>query len=59
MHSLCNQKETVTLKALCNSLSRRPQVLDVMLLFRSPRAILQPLCVLLDTWRWDEDQGEC
>ncbi|KAL1994315.1 hypothetical protein VTN49DRAFT_2984 [Thermomyces lanuginosus] len=58
MHSLCNQKETVTLKALCNSLSRRPQVLDVMLLFRSPRAILQPLCVLLDTWRWDEDQGE-
>ncbi|KKA25603.1 Mediator of RNA polymerase II transcription subunit 5 [Rasamsonia emersonii CBS 393.64] len=58
IHSLCNQKETVTLKTICNSLSRRPQVLDVILLFRSPKTILQPLCSLLDAWRWDEDQGE-
>lgn len=47
----------MTLKTLCNALSRRPQVLDVMLLFRSPKQILQPLCSLLDTWKWDDDQG--
>nr|Q5B503.2 RecName: Full=Mediator of RNA polymerase II transcription subunit 5; AltName: Full=Mediator complex subunit 5 [Aspergillus nidulans FGSC A4] len=58
MHDLCMQKETMTLKNICNSLSRRPQSLDVMLLFRSPRQILQPLCALLDSWHWDEDQGE-
>ncbi|KAJ0420789.1 mediator complex, subunit Med5 [Aspergillus carlsbadensis] len=58
MHNLCSQKETMTLKNICNSLSRRPQSLDVMLLFRSPKQILQPLCALLDSWHWDEDQGE-
>ncbi|KAL2868483.1 putative RNA polymerase II mediator complex subunit Nut1 [Aspergillus lucknowensis] len=58
MHNLCSQKETMTLKNICNSLSRRPQSLDVMLLFRSPKQILLPLCALLDSWHWDEDQGE-
>lgn len=58
MHNLCSQKETVTLKSICNSLSRRPQALDVILLFRSPKQVLQPLCSLLDSWHWDEDQGE-
>ncbi|PGH22909.1 hypothetical protein AJ80_02958 [Polytolypa hystricis UAMH7299] len=57
MHSLCSRKDTVTLKSICNSLSRRPQSLDIMLLFISPATILQPLCALLDTWKWDEDQG--
>ncbi|KAL4870734.1 mediator of RNA polymerase II transcription subunit 5 [Aspergillus spectabilis] len=58
MHNLCIQKETMTLKNICISLSRRPQSLDVMLLFRSPKQILQPLCALLDSWHWDEDQAE-
>lgn len=58
MHNLCNQKETMTLKSICNSLSRRPQALDVILLFRSAKQVLQPLCALLDSWHWDEDQGE-
>ncbi|PYH89710.1 mediator of RNA polymerase II transcription subunit 5 [Aspergillus ellipticus CBS 707.79] len=58
MHHLCNQKETMTLKNICNSLSRRVQALDVILLFRSARQVLQPLCTLLDAWHWDEDQGE-
>ncbi|KAE8145501.1 mediator of RNA polymerase II transcription subunit 5 [Aspergillus avenaceus] len=58
IHSLCNQKETMTLKNICNSLSRRAQALDVIMLFRSPKHVLQPLCTLLDSWHWDEDQGE-
>ncbi|KAE8348360.1 mediator of RNA polymerase II transcription subunit 5 [Aspergillus coremiiformis] len=58
MHNLCNQKETMTLKSICNSLSRHPQALDVILFFRSAKHVLQPLCTLLDSWHWDEDQGE-
>ncbi|PGH29454.1 hypothetical protein GX50_07789 [[Emmonsia] crescens] len=58
MHSLCSRKETMTLKNICNSLSRRPLSLDVMLLFISPSTILQPLCALLDAWKWGEEQGE-
>jgi mediator of RNA polymerase II transcription subunit 5 len=58
MHNLCHQKETMTLKNICNSLSRRPQTLDVILLFRTTKQVLQPLCSVLDSWKWDEDQGE-
>ncbi|ODH38206.1 hypothetical protein ACO22_02480 [Paracoccidioides brasiliensis] len=58
MHSLCSRKDTMTLKNICNALSRRPQSLDVMLLFISSSTILQPLCSLLDAWKWDEEQGE-
>jgi mediator of RNA polymerase II transcription subunit 5 len=29
-----------------------------MLLFDKPTSILQPICDLLDNWRYDEDQGE-
>jgi len=58
MYGLCHQKETVTLKGICNSLSRRPQALDVILLFRTAKQVLQPLCALLDSWHWDEEQGE-
>ncbi|KAM0598471.1 hypothetical protein ACHAP1_002686 [Verticillium nonalfalfae] len=55
---LCRNKETMSLKNLCSQLSRRPLSLDVILLFEKPTAILQPLCDLLDDWKYDEDQGE-
>ncbi|KAJ5655513.1 hypothetical protein N7507_007463 [Penicillium longicatenatum] len=58
MYTLCHGRETIALKGICNALSRRPQALDVVLLFRTTKQILQPLCTLLDTWRWDEDQSE-
>ncbi|KUJ19653.1 Med5-domain-containing protein [Mollisia scopiformis] len=55
---LCNNKETMSLKTLCSQLARKPSSLDVMLLFEKPITILQPICDLLDNWRYDEDQGE-
>ncbi|KAJ5745445.1 hypothetical protein N7520_010627 [Penicillium odoratum] len=58
MYTLCHGRETIALKGICNALSRRPQALDVVLLFRTTKQILQPLCALLDTWRWDEEQSE-
>ncbi|KAF8858611.1 Med5-domain-containing protein [Acephala macrosclerotiorum] len=55
---LCSNKETMSLKTLCGQLSRKSTSLDVMLLFEKPVTILQPICELLDNWRYDEDQGE-
>ncbi|KAI9761154.1 MAG: hypothetical protein M4579_001201 [Chaenotheca gracillima] len=58
IHHLCSTKETMSLKPICNSLARKPVSLDVLLLFNSPAAILQPVCNLLNGWRYEEDQGE-
>ncbi|KAL8333077.1 hypothetical protein RB593_003021 [Gaeumannomyces tritici] len=55
---LCDMKETMTLKTLCNQLARDPVYLDVLLLFDKLPTIVTPLCELLDNWRYDEDQGE-
>ncbi|KAI9658537.1 MAG: mediator complex subunit [Trizodia sp. TS-e1964] len=56
--NLCAAKETMSLKIICSFLARNVQALDVMLLFNSAPTILQPICHLLDTWRYEEDQGE-
>ena len=55
---LCSSKETMSLKTLCSQLARKPSSLDIMLLFDKPLTILQPICDLLNNWRYDEDQGE-
>lgn len=55
---LCADKETMTLKNICGQLAKKPQSMDVMLLFDKPATFLHPLCELLDSWRYDEDQGE-
>ncbi|KAI9733516.1 MAG: mediator complex subunit [Claussenomyces sp. TS43310] len=54
----CRSKETMSLKALCSHLARKPSSMDIMLLFEKPATILRPICKLLDGWRYDEDQGE-
>ena len=48
----------MTLKGICNTLSRKTQALDVLLLFVEPRIILQPLCHLLDGWQDSEEQSK-
>jgi mediator of RNA polymerase II transcription subunit 5 len=45
------------LKTVCIALAIKPQLLDVITMFVPPVTILQPLCQLLDAWRYDEDQG--
>lgn len=47
----------MTLKGVCNALSRKPLALDVVMLFTQPTALLQPLCHILDGWQDHEDQG--
>ncbi|KAF4314226.1 Mediator complex subunit Med5 [Botryosphaeria dothidea] len=58
IRNLCSTRETMSLKTICNTLSRKPRSLDVILQYTSPASILQPLCQLLDSWKNDEDQSE-
>jgi mediator of RNA polymerase II transcription subunit 5 len=48
----------MSLKTLCSHLAQKPSSLDVLLLFDKPSTILQPICHLLDGWRYEEDQEE-
>jgi mediator of RNA polymerase II transcription subunit 5 len=48
----------MSLKTLCSHLARKPSSLDVIFLFNKPQTVLQPICNLLDSWRYDDDQGE-
>ncbi|KAL2676733.1 hypothetical protein Neosp_010497 [[Neocosmospora] mangrovei] len=58
LRQYCHSKETMSLKLLCSQLAAKPQSLDVILLFEKLPTILEPLCQLLDNWRYEEDQGE-
>ncbi len=58
LQALCANNDTMTLKAVCNALCRRPTALDVIMLFTSPNHLLQPLCSTLDKWQDHDDQGE-
>ena len=58
LHTLCVNNDTMTLKAICNSICRRPTTLDITILFTRPSLLLQPLCNILDNWQEHEDQGE-
>jgi mediator of RNA polymerase II transcription subunit 5 len=57
MRGMCEQKETMPLRNVCSFLTRKTSSLDVMLLFVKPEYLLEPLCELLDTWRYEEDQS--
>ena len=48
----------MSLKSVCIMLARKPSSLDIVLLFTSITNILQPLCQLLDNWRYEDDQGQ-
>ena len=58
MRHLATNKETGSLKPICTQLAQKPQALDVLLLFDKLPTILGPLCQLLDSWRYEEEQGE-
>ncbi|KAL1304591.1 hypothetical protein AAFC00_003560 [Neodothiora populina] len=55
---LCNMKETMSLRTVCNAITRRLSLLDVIFQYAQPLDILQPLCRTLHEWSHDEDQSE-
>ena len=58
IRGMCEKKETLSLRSICGFLTRKPSSIDVILMFVKPVYLLEPLCVLLDTWRYEEDLGE-
>lgn len=58
IRTACATKDTMSLKSICNAFAGKPEFLDVVLMFTSPASILQPLCQLLDGWKYEDDQGE-
>lgn len=58
IQNFCTTKDSMTLKVICNALSRKTQALDVILLFTEPTVVLQPLCNLVDHWQDNEDPSE-
>ena len=58
MHSLCASNDTMTLKGICNTLSRKPTALDILMLLTQSDSLLQPFCQILENWPDHEDQGE-
>ena len=58
MHSLCASNDTMTLKGICNTLSRKPTALDILMLFTLSDSLLRPFCQILENWPDHEDQGE-
>lgn len=57
IHTLCTNNDTMTLKGVCGALCRKPQALDVLILFTDTVTLLHPLCHVLDNWQNHEDQG--
>ncbi|KAF3934738.1 hypothetical protein ABW20_dc0107052 [Dactylellina cionopaga] len=55
---MCERGDTMGLYSLCKNLISRPQTIDLLLLYAQPVSILEPLCIVLENWRYDEDQGE-
>ena len=58
IQTLCSNKDTMTLKNVCNTLSCKISSMDIILLFAEPAVVLQPLCSLLENWQLQEDQSK-
>ncbi|KAI7001886.1 mediator complex, subunit Med5 [Hortaea werneckii] len=58
VNSLCFNKDTMSLKTLCNVLIKHIHDVDIVLQYAQPVNLLQPLCVLLNDWTHDQDQSE-
>jgi len=55
---LYTAKETMSLRTVCNALSRQMPLLDIIFQYAQPADVLSPLCSLLNEWTHDEDQSE-
>ena len=58
INSLCVNKDTMSLKTVCNMLIRKIESLDIIMQYTQPPNLLLPLCVQLNGWTHDQDQTE-
>jgi mediator of RNA polymerase II transcription subunit 5 len=58
INNLCMSKDTMSLKTVCNELTKRIAYMDIIMQYTLPNMILLPLCNLLNDWVHDQDQTE-
>ncbi|GAB7364892.1 hypothetical protein MBLNU230_g5683t1 [Neophaeotheca triangularis] len=58
INNMYSNKDTMSLKAVCHALIRKPANLDVLVQYAQPASFLLPLCNLLNEWVHDQDQSE-
>lgn len=58
LQQMCQDRDTYSLYSMCKNMITTPTTIDLLLLYAKPVAILEPLCIVLDNWPWDDDQGE-
>ncbi|KAK3671853.1 hypothetical protein LTR78_008219 [Recurvomyces mirabilis] len=56
--NLCANKDTMSLKTVCNALVKRVPDIDIVLQHTQPAMLLLPLCTVLNDWVHDQDQSE-
>lgn len=56
--SLCMNKDTMSLKTVCNELVKKVPSMDIVMQYAQPSILLLPLCNLLNDWVHDQDQTE-
>lgn len=58
INNLCTSRDTISLKAVCNMLIKKPSTLDVIFQYSQPATLLLSLCNQLNSWIHDQDQSE-
>jgi mediator of RNA polymerase II transcription subunit 5 len=58
INNLCMTRDTMSLKAVCSMLVRKPSSLDIILQYTQPAHLVLPLCNQLNGWIHDQDQTE-
>lgn len=58
MHRYCTSGETGHLKDMAVAFLRKPDALNVLIMFSEPSYVLSPVCRMLDDWSWEDNQGE-
>ncbi|EME44832.1 hypothetical protein DOTSEDRAFT_24495 [Dothistroma septosporum NZE10] len=58
VHNLCVNKDTMSLKTVCNALIKKIPRMDIVMQYAQPSMILFPLCNILNGWTHDQDQSE-
>lgn len=58
LSNLCLNKDTISLKNLCNMLIKKISTVDILLQYTDTLHLLSPLCNQLNSWIHDQDQME-
>lgn len=56
--NLCGNKDTMSLKTVCNMLVKHNSTMDIVLQYAQPATLLTPICTRLNEWTHDQEQAE-